>query len=125
MINEYELTLCRKNLPNNINNELSFGHIDKDLFSNDNIKSLKSDLLKTLSEQKIPMWDYNNNINIEQPIGLWGEDTDLIDNDLGIACLFVGDDNHEYALPYHFMSATELYNFVIDTIINDFPELLV
>lgn len=128
MIQEMDLIGCRKLLSQKLNDIITYGHIDKNMFSDEQIKEMKEVDYKDLATQEIQMFnpDFFDD-EMEMPpteiMGLWGEDSNSIGCDLGLACIFF---NHNpCVIPQHFMRAKELAKFVMDIAEEDYPEYLI
>ena len=119
---EYNM-ITLKRLPYRISEAVTFGHIDKRLFEPNQIKEMKENTLKDLATQKISLWSTEKSDYVKEAIGLWGEDSENVNDDMGLACLFI--DEHSIPLPKHFMDNPELYEFIITTVENDYPEYLI
>ena len=127
MIYHYNYETAIKKFPKKIQDVVCFGHISRGLFDEEHQKELKEGLLKELATQKVDHIATINHINptyMQVKLGLWGEDTEHFDNDLGIVCIFVGEDK-EYPFPRHFMGTDEIFTFISSVIEKDNPELLI
>jgi hypothetical protein len=112
---------ARSKLPKKIAQIITLGHIDRLMFSTDEIKVMKTDTYKDLATQKVSLW--NNDGFVITSLGLWGEDSDVIKDDLGLSCVFFNEE--PYVIPEHFMSVEDMLSFMKSIIIEHYPEYLV
>lgn len=121
MTNFQDAFTARSKLPNKLDRLITFGHIDKSMFSAKEIEVMKTNTHKDLATQEVSLWDGNS--FVLAPLGLWGEDSDLIRDDLGLACVFFNEEL--YVIPEHFMSAEDMLSFMMGIIMENYPEYLV
>ena len=121
MTNFEDAYTARSKLPKKLNSLITLGHIDKSMFSEEEIKVMKTETYKGLATQEVSLW--NNDSFVLAPLGLWGEDSEVIIDDLGLACVFFNED--AYVIPEHFMSVEDMLLFMKSIIIEHYPEYLI
>ena len=121
MMNFDDANSVKNELPRQVVKVLSFGHIGRDCFSDSQLYQLKNGELKELATQKLPMFVRGE--QVREAVGLWGEDSEGIRNDTGIACIFIN--GNSYHIPQHFMSKNDFKIFIIDTFKEHYPEYII
>jgi len=128
MIHYYNYESAIKKFPKKIQDAVCYGHLSRGLFNEAQQKELKDGILKELATQTVPCFvdeEFQELIRYKEvPLGLWGEDSKEFSNDLGIVCIFIGEDK-EYPFPKHFMETDEIFSFIRSVIEKDNPELLI
>ncbi len=117
-----EMDGARKFLPPKLNKIICYGHIGKECFTEENLEELRKDY----KELAFGKHQFFNPEWIDMPpeaMGLWGESTQHMMDDLGLACVFF--DSEPYVIPEHFMDRKKLAKFILKIAEEDYPHYLI
>ncbi len=122
MIMTDELNRARKLIPQRLSKIICYGHIDKDMFNEKQANELK-EIYTELAYDKHSLFNLLSLQHEPIALGLWGESTEHITTDLGLACIFFNEEAH--IIPKHFMRDKEIAKFIMKVAEEEYPHYLI